>query len=228
MLNKEKSRYSSGKILKTIIICAAILTAGESEAQLKLHSDDPLFPLKGKSMITISTGIPYVGIAEYSYGITDKFSVGVVAGVTPKVPGYGIRVRGVLYQSGESFRVYFRAPLFYYPSTKDLGGDPWILTWPVVNAEWKLKSGTRLSAGAGLVAAACVESIFGKEEIGEEEGFMGGVWNTFQVGISMPLTRSIVVHGEIAAVMNGYRLAKPEQWAGGPPVILVLGLNYNF
>jgi hypothetical protein len=46
-------------------------------------SPDPLFASSGGSMVTLSTGIPYVGIAEYAYGISDKTTIGFMYGQTP-------------------------------------------------------------------------------------------------------------------------------------------------
>jgi hypothetical protein len=39
----------------------------------KNYSQDPLFPTKKNSLVMVGTGIPYVGIAEYTYGFSDKF-----------------------------------------------------------------------------------------------------------------------------------------------------------
>jgi len=181
-------------------------------------------------MVTVATGIPYVGIVEYAYGISDRFSAGAIIGITPKIPGYGVRLRGTIHERGDRFRVYVRAPVLYYPRTKDLGGEPWVLTWPVVSAEWKIESGTRLSVGGGFVAAACVNSLLGLEEEEEEteggEGFMGGFWNTLHAGVAFPIRPRLMFQGELSAVLSGAKVAGGD-WVGGPPVILVLGLSYG-
>ena len=211
----------------TLIIVILLVSIKNNNSQLKLVDEhDHLFSKGGKSMVTLATGIPYIGIAEYSYGFSDKFSAGVIVGTTPVVPGYGVRFRGVIYQPSETFRVYARVPAFYYPSTKELGGEPWLLTWPVLNAEWKLKSGVRLSVGTGIVVAACLHSLLGHSD--EGEGFMGGVWNTFQTGIAVPLSRKIMFQAEVSAVFSGLKIAKKNDWVGGPPFILVTGISYHF
>jgi len=250
-----------------------INTASSQGLQKDKYISDYLFPEKGKSLLTLSTGIPYVAIAEYSYGFTDRFSVGVLAGTTPSVEGYGIRIKSVLFENDNDSRVYAKIPMLYYPQTKGLGGEPWLLTWPVINYEKKLKSGIRFSYGIGVVAAACANDMMdvlgigthehGPSEEGHhqetghlenittghqhdqdhhgsmvndhhqdtmdsgEEGFMGDVWNTIQTGVTLPLTKQWIFQAEIAAVMKGYKIAG-EEWVGGPPVILTLGVTKRF
>ena len=70
---------------------------------------------------------------------------------------------------------------------------------------------------------------FGKPVISdhEEEGFMGGIWNTAQVGLAVPLGGSWMFQSEIGLVMKGVKIAT-EDWVGGPPVILTLGVTYSF
>ncbi len=232
-------------------------------------SEDHLFAEKGKSIITAATGIPYIGIAEYAYGVSDRFTIGVLIGSTPIIPGYGIRLRNVLYSNGSDKRIYLRTPLLYYPQTKGLGGEPWLLTWPAVNFEKRTNSGLRWSYGVGVVAAACVNDLLDLVGIGEhvhdllneetlnhtqlthdvhdhhgplratddhhdttvsghdEEGFMGGVWNTVQVGLALPIGKSWMFQSEIGLVMKGVKIAT-EDWVGGPPVILTLGVTHSF
>jgi hypothetical protein len=209
---------------------------------VSFYNGDHLFPTKGGSMVTFSTGIPYLGIAEYAYGFSDRFSVGLIAGVTPNVEGYGVRIRGILYQPSERFRLYFRAPMFYYPQTKGLGGEPWVLAWPVISGEWKMDSGTRVSLGGGAVVASCFHSLMRhlglrkKSETtdmtseGNDDnprGFMGGVWNTVHAGVAFPISQHIMIQTEASLVMRGFRVAG-DDWVGGPPVIIVAGLSYSF
>ena len=234
------------KIQKTYFTLVALLTITLANAQAQPRAgnfNDHLFATKGKSMITIATGIPYIGIAEYAYGFSDRFSLGIIFGRTPKVPGYGIRVRYILHKR-ESFRIFLRAPLFYYPQTKGLGGEPWLLTWPAVSAEWKLKSGIRLSLGGGFVAAACANDLMSLATGGEdmhshddpghseaashmqEGGFMGGFWNTFHAGIAVPVGKRLTLHTEASIVRNGLKKARKD-WVGVIPVIVVLGFSYS-
>ena len=195
---------------------------------------DHLIPRKGKTITTIATGIPYVGIAEAAYGFTDRFSVGLVVGVLANsAPGYGLRFRYLLAQPSPDLRVYIRMPVLYYPRASSFGCpdcDPWFLTWPAVNAEWRRANGTRLWWGVGVVAAACATTVFGGEDEEEEmaEGLHEGTWNTLQFGFSRPLKRRISFQLEVAVVFKGLKLATPGNWLGGPPVILTTGLSYAF
>lgn len=145
------------------MVCALLqfisIQTSAQQASSDTTLNDHLFAAKGHSIVTVATGIPYVGIAEYAYGVSDRFTIGVIAGSTPIIPGYGIRVRNVLYTNHSNRRIYMRTPILYYPETKGLGGEPWILTWPAVNYEIKAKSGIRWSFGFGVVAAACVNDL---------------------------------------------------------------------
>ena len=207
-----------------MLVAVSVMSFLRANAQEEsVHNNDHLFAHKGRSMVTLATGIPYLGIAEYAYGFSDRFSLGLSVGVTPNVEGYGFRIRGILLQSREDFRLYVRMPVFYYPKTEH--GEPWMLAWPVVSAEWMLQSGTRLSIGGGVVAAACMNSILGREGMEDEEDkFMGGVWNTVHAGVAIPLNRTIMLETEVSSVMSGLKLAGKD-WIGGPPVILVLGTS---
>ena len=237
---------SQKRILVALLILTMHVVAAQAQQQ-PIGRNDHLFSGRGRSMVTLATGIPYIGVAEYAYGISDRFSLGLIVGQTPKIAGYGLRIRGIVFQKNESFRMFVRAPILYYPQTKKLGGEPWFLTWPVVGGEWKLRSGVRLSVGGGFVAAACANDLLGlatakhspdahatanyeherqhHHEDSDDSGFMGGLWNTFHVGAAIPLSNRIVLQSEISVVMSGTKIAG-QDWVGGPPVILVLGFSY--
>jgi hypothetical protein len=236
-----------------IIIALAIawlsITVVQSQSINENHIiNDHLFPQKGRSMVTFGTGVPYVAVAEYGYGISERLSVGLLAGITPSITGLGIRVRGVLCQRGNNFRLYIKVPVLYYPKTKGLGGEPWILARPALNAERKLDSGLRLSFGVGLVAAACVNDLFGLDHSHEktshndhdrvhedlmivdhfeDKGFMGDIWNTLQAGIALPINEKFMFQTEFGLVFKGFQVAGDE-WVGGPPIILISGLSIAF
>ncbi|MBK9247135.1 MAG: hypothetical protein IPM69_03250 [Ignavibacteria bacterium] len=215
------------------IIFISLCTAQIAGAQLR--QNDHLFLLQGETSATIATGIPYVGIGEVAYGVTSGFTVGAIFGVTPLIPGYGLRLRGLLYENEETnFRVHLRAPVFYYPMTKDLGGEPWWLTYPAVAAEWKTSSGLRYSADMGVIAAVCAHSLsntlFGSGEMEEEEdemGFEGGIWNTVGAGVALPISEKITCQMNAALVLDGLRIAD-SHWVGGPPTVVSVALTYQF
>lgn len=223
--------------MKTLLTFAfTLLLATSTYSQIdqlcESPSPDHLFAGEGKSMVTVSTGIPYVGIAEYAYGVSSKTTIGFMYGQTPFVEGYGLRIRTIIAEPEDNLRVYFRAPIFYYPKTQELGGEPWFLTWPAFNLEYKRDCGRRMWAGIGAIGAVCANSlkhqIFGGEEEGEMEmGFEGGLWNTVQVGITQPISEHLVAQGEFGLVMNGLKVAGSD-WVGGPPVVAIVALTYTF
>ena len=227
-------------ILALLITLASATQAQDSTVRL----NDPLFAPAGGILVTTATGMPYVAIGEVAYGFSDRVSVGVVAGLTPIIPGYGIRARVVLSES-ENWRLYARLPILYYPKTVDLGGDPWLLAWPVVASESRLPSGIRISLQGGIVGAACAESLLGLEEQpatpggGESElqehashagsgsmemGFEGNLWNTLGAGVSIPLSSSMTLTTEAHIVLHGLTPAKHD-WIGGPPAIIIIGVT---
>jgi hypothetical protein len=87
--------------------------------------------------------------------------------------------------------------------------------------------------GAGFVEAHCIESLFkrknqhGDGETQPEMEFQGGLWNTFHVGFAWPINKSLLVHTETSLVMKGLQLAG-DDYIGGPPFIMVLGITKNF
>jgi hypothetical protein len=199
-----------------------------------LPIDDHLIPQKGKAIATFATGIPFAGIAEVTYGFTNRFSVGVIAGLLDNLaPGYGLHFRYILTQPSKDFRIYFKAPVIYYPKARNFGCpdcDPWFLTWPAVNAEWRLTNESRLWTGVGLVAAACATTVFGGQEKKEHmaKGLHEGEWNTLQFGFSRPIARGISFQIELSTVLKGLKLATSRNWVGRVPVILTTGISRAF
>ncbi|MBX2990573.1 MAG: hypothetical protein KF749_05300 [Bacteroidetes bacterium] len=204
----------------SLILFPAIAT--QSVAQDRSDRFDHVLNRKGQSKITLATGIPYIGIAEYAYGISNKTTAGVVFGITPFVEGYGIRVRTILHER-DNYRVYFCVPVLYYPKTQDLGGDPWWLTRPNINFEWMNDAGFRYKVGGSIVAAASHHTLFGESSNAK---FAPGLWNAVHGGISLPVGPSLMFQAEASLVLKGVQV--PSQWVGGPPVILVLGISYTF
>jgi hypothetical protein len=194
-------------------------------------------------MVEFYSGLPYVAIGQYAYGFSNRVSVGVIYGYTPFEKGYGLRVKAVIAQSPESFRLNFKSPLIYYPGMKKEDGEPWALAWPTVNGEWKLKNGSRIWTGVGLVGAACVDYLLGTEE-DEPDGPESGPWdppmpsgeemkmyslfNTFQFGYSKPLSNHWSFVAEVAPVMEGFKLKSPNGFLDTAPVVLTIGISGSF
>ena len=207
--------------------------------QKQVFNHDYLMPVKGHSMLEAYSGIPYVAIGQYAYGFSNRVSVGVVYGYTPFVKGYGLRVKAVIAQPSETFRLYAKSPFLYYPKTQNGEGDSWVLAWPSLNAEWKSRNGARFWAGAGVIGAGCYDYIFrreaemkehAKEEHpeGEEPELMAGIWNTFQFGYSKPLSKKMSFVAEVAPVMEGFKLKSKQGFLDTAPVIVTVGLSYSF
>ncbi len=186
---------------------------------------DYLFPTRGNLMLTVATGVPYVGITEIGYGISDRFTVSAILGRTPTQMGYGFRIRGVIYDGSETIRVVAKMPSFYYPAPGKPGDEPWALVWPSVHIERQFRSGSRVSVGLGIVGAGCVSAMLGKHV--DQDGFMGGTWNTVSAGLAVPVSGVLSVRVDVSAVMDGLQLAGSD-WIGGPPVILNVGVARSF
>lgn len=202
----------------------ALFTIGIINAQtFGSRTNDHVFASSGGAKVTLATGIPYIGIAEYAYGFSDRATGGLLFGLTPNVEGYGIRVRFVVYQPSESFRVYYCTPILYYPKTKELGGDPWWLTRPNINFEWITENSFRYKIGASIIAAASQHSVFGNPALAK---FKPGFWNAVHAGTSFPLGAGIMFQAELSMVMNGLNVAGKD-WVGGPPVIMITGISYE-
>ncbi len=202
-------------------VTAFLITNIVNAQSFRGGSQDHVFAGEGNAKITLATGIPYIGVAEYAYGISDRVTGGFLFGLTPNVDGYGIRARAVIYQEEESFRIYFCTPVLYYPKTKELGGDPWWLTRPNINFEWIAETGLRYKFGGSIIAAGSHYSFFGDRS---KAKFQPDLWNAFHCGTSFPIGAGIMFQVELSAVMNGFTIAGKD-WVGGPPVILVLGFS---
>src|SRR5579872_175069 len=98
-----------------IAVIATILTIETASAQIiPVSRPDALFPGEGKASLTFWSGIPYIGIAEYAYGVSDKFSVGVIGGYTPTTKAIGIRLRAIVAGESDNFRLYIKTPILFY------------------------------------------------------------------------------------------------------------------
>jgi hypothetical protein len=94
-----------------------------------------------------------------------------------------------------------------------------MLTRPTLMLESVFASGLRLSAGIGLIAAACTDSLV---TLGKERTMMGGVWNTATAGGAVPLSAHTSLFGEASLVMQGFTPAR--DWIGGAPVVAIVGI----
>ena len=223
------------------LIISNVKTNGQGSEINQKWNNDNLFPAKGKSSILIATGIPFAGAIEYRYGFSNKFSAGVFYGkiLGQKGSGYGLRLRGVLYSSGDNFRIYGELPIVYYPPTKRL--ESWFILYPTIMFEKRFSSGLRISAGAGLPGAGCMDAVFGghdeQHEITDETkksvftndgGVMGGIWYTLNSGIAFPISNKIMFTERLDVVANGIKVGDliAKNWISKPPIIAVIGLSF--
>jgi hypothetical protein len=183
---------------------------------------DGLFPSSHHFSATFASGVPFVGAGEVAYGFGDRFALGAMVGVTPNIGtmegtlGVGVRPRGVVFASGP-WRSVLVVPVLYYPKVDGFGDlDPWMLAQPTLTVERSLGRDASVHAGAGLIAAACMESI---TTLGKDHDMMGGVWNTATVGGAIRVSSRTTVFGEAGLVLRG--VAPASDWIGGPAIAFV-------
>jgi len=196
---------------------------------------DYLLPGKGKSMVSFYTGLPYAAVGEYAYGFSDRFSAGVFFGYTPVNHGYGLRLKASLTEPAGNFRINLKTTIIYYPFMEFGEGDPWVLGWQAANAEWKLKNGSHVWFGAGILGVSCMDDLFPsknmmpkKPEGGDDEMEMEEVYNTFQFGYSKPISNHSSIMIEVAPVMQGFKLKSKSGFLDAFPVIVTAGFTHTF
>jgi len=208
--------------LRLLLAAVLLATCGLTvQAQQISHLNDHVLNARGQGRVTVATGVPYVGITEYAHGLSDRVTVGVLGGFTPRVPGYGIRARAVLYQPHDGFRVYFCTPVILYP--KSGGRDPWWLVRPNINLEWITTPGLRYKFGGSVIATTSHYALFGSAS---RATFAPGFWQAIHGGVSFPIRPGVTFQVESSLVLDGPRVAGSD-WVGGPPVIVVIGTAWT-
>lgn len=215
--------------LALVLLISLLYPASGIGQNVKQH--DYLMPEKGKSMIEIYSGVPYIAVGQYAYGFSKNFSVGLIYGVTPVSSGFGLRFKSVIAQPNDAWRVYMKAPLIYYPKADKGEVDPWVLAWPSFDLERKFNNNSRVWFGVGVVGVACMDFLFDPHEghdphePHEPEEDMVGLFNTFQFGYSKPLSNRSSFVLEVAPVMEGFKLKSESGFLDEFPVIVTLGLS---
>jgi hypothetical protein len=186
---------------------------------------DPLFAQRHEVTATVASGVPFLGIAELAFAVSDRFSIGLFSGATPDLAtvqgtlAVGLRPRGVLLEKGP-WRATVVAPILFYPQVRGFGDrEPWFLVRPTAGVERELGAGARIGFGAGIIAAACADSILtlGKEPM------MGGVWETIGISGSLPIAAHTSLFADVSVVTKGTTLAK--DWIGITPIIAYAGIS---
>lgn len=180
-------------------------------------------PGGGRVSTSVATGVPFLAMGELAVGVGERFAIGALGGATPNVPGFGVRPRAALIDTG-ALRLVISVPSLYYPFTNDASGSPWVLTRPSAVLEGRFASGLRIGGGLGVVAAASTDRLRGVRRGGYGGAFDAGVWNTVHLTVSGPVSSRAALFAEGALVLSGLRLAG-DDWVGGPPVIASVGVT---
>lgn len=180
------------------------------------HAAPPgLLPEAGHVSVSLGTGVPFLAIGEVSLGLDEGFALGLVAGVTPVVEGAGVRLRGVLAESGR-VSLLFDAPVLYYPDTTTR--TAWFLARPALLVDLRIGDAAHVQAGAGVI----LETSVGREW----PDIIESAFQTLRAGGILPVSDHLALFADVGLVFDGLRLAGPE-WGGGPPVVAALGLTWT-
>jgi len=190
---------------------------------------DVWLPGSGHFAAAIASGAPFLVMSELSVGITDQAAVGILGGTTPIVSGFGLRPRCAAPLS-ERFRLLMSTPLVFYPQRSD--GPAWWLTRPAVQLSFQPTSDWSIASGAGFVAVATQDAVFGGAAPDTSSGPYGrsfrerrtNAWWTLNALASFSLSERSQLFADLTAVFRGSHLAGRE-WIGGPPFILFLGVS---
>jgi hypothetical protein len=236
--------------MKTIPICLLILCSQLVLAQKNQFANNPNLAAKGRfnagAIITYSTATPPPAfIADVSYGISKKTTLGITGGTTGALALYGIKFN-TLIAGSENKRLLFRFLSVYYPERdgrfmfdrKPKSVEPWFLSMAVIDGEWKLKNRMRLNVGIGLMENHCREDMkmwFKKDQEHHEMGVNGemeesliDVFTTLQAGVAFPLSQRLTLKFEAIAVFHKTRLIHKDEFKVTFPINPFLNFVYAF
>ena len=236
--------------MKPITICLLVLCFQLVLAQESQFTNDPNLAAKGRfnvgAIITYSTATPPPAfIADVSYGISNKTTIGITGGTTGALALYGIKFN-TLIAGSENKRLLFRFLSVYYPERdgrfmfdrEPKYVMPWFLTMAVIDGEWKLKNRMRLNAGIGLMETHCREDMkmwFKKDHDHHDMGHNGeieesliDVFTTLQAGVAFPLSQRLTLKLEAIAVFHKTRLIHKDEFKVTFPINPFLNLVYAF
>lgn len=190
---------------------------------------DAWLPGSGNFAAAIASGAPFLVMSELSVGITDHAALSILGGTTPIVSGFGVRPRGAI-PLGERFRILLNAPLVFYPQRSD--GPAWWLTRPAAQLSFQPTSNWNLASGAGFVAVATQDAVFGGAPLAPSNSPYGlsfherrtNAWWTLNALATYSVSPQSELFADVTTVLRGSHLAGPE-WIGGPPFILFLGVS---
>lgn len=232
-------------LLLSILLVVSFFQDSKGQGLDRLRND-PYFPARHKfsaGFITTYRGssIPApVMIGEVTYGISNRFSLSVVGGTTGTLSLVGMRLATRLYQH-KNFRLLYRMTMIYYPERKGTflfdktskNVMPWMLSMGLLDAEWRIKNGVRLSVGTGLLETHCIDGMMdlvlgrkpGAEEEEDEQPFE--LFNTMQTSVSIPLSKKLTLRPEAIVIFQGTQLVTGDQHKVNP-LNIYLNLVYTF
>ena len=231
------------KIINTFILCAVAHVALSQQGRITGQNlNDPNYPAKGRfnaGILTTYSGKtpPPVLFGNITYGISNKFSVGVIGGTTGNLAGLGIKLNAVLLQKN-SFRMAFRMFSVYYPERNgkflfdrnDLHVMPWMLSMGVIDTEWRSKKGIRWALGVGMLETHCIDGMMRllRGEPKDEDDLSFEAFTSLQGGVSIPVSKKLTFHPEVFTVLKGGKLIKSGEHRVGFPIIATVSLTYAF
>ncbi len=211
------------------------------DAQQKIksrNSFDPTFPSRKKmyaGFITTYSVItpPPVLIADLTFGVSDKISMGITAGTTGAIALYGIKINAILFER-DRLKLMFRMTSVYYPQRDgkflfDRAPKyvmPWMLSMGVIDFEKTLRNNIRWSFGFGILETHCVDDM--KHWFRHSSEFhhidYPDFFQTIQSSISIPLSARVTVRPEVFCVLKGGHLIEREKFKVPFPVNPYLNL----
>ena len=235
--------------MKTFLLSVLVFCCLTILAQKKAFDNDPNLARKGGvnigAIVTYSPQTPPPAfIADITYGISEKTSVGITGGTTGALLLYGIRFN-TLIAGSDSRRLLFRFLSVYYPERDgrflfDRTSKyvmPWFLTMAVLDGELKFKKNVRVNLGVGVMENHCLDDMkmwFDSNHDhhdmhnGELEGSLIDIFTTLQAGVSAPLSRRLTLKLEAIAVFYKMRLIEANEFKVTFPINPFLNFVYAF
>jgi hypothetical protein len=205
--------------------------AADEKVATRSPRSDPLFPAGGHASLALSTGVPFWVMGELSYGLTSHVAVGLLGGATPLVSGFGVRPRLEL-PMGDDWSVLGMASALYYPPNGM--SREWWLARPSVLLERRFE-GANVALGSGMVAAATSDALFGTKDTdgpspspypsSTPKHFDSGFWLTANAVGSVRLSRATHAFVDGALVLERSLKLATNDWIGGPPLIVFIGVE---
>lgn len=210
----------------SLLLLALLVTPRAVQATV---TADNWLPGSKQVSATLATGIPFLVTGELSLGVTDHAAIGVLGGATPTVSGFGARPRGAI-PFNDQFRLLLSAPFIYYPRHSD--GPAWWLTRPSAALEWRPSHAWRLGAGAGGLAIATNDALFGGDPGDTTTSAYGrqfhnrrtDLWWTLNALASFAVSQKSQVFADATCVFRGYEPVRRD-WIGKLPLLFFIGVS---